>query len=162
MAIDNVIQSVERQLEKGSIEEAHRELGVARRLYGESEVLGELAARIDARERELRSGEIAKLIKSSQKKKRAPEDAIADLEATLSIDPHNEEAHRLMIETRADRTRTAEAKLAKECKAALATIDELIADGEPGEALEMLKATVEQVGEFRVARDLRRALEKLP
>jgi len=161
MAIDNVIQSVQRQLQKDSLKEAHRELGVARRLYGESDVLRELAARIDARERELRSDEIAKLIKSSKKKKRAPEDAIADLEATLSIDPNNEEAHRLMIETRAARKRMAEAKLAKECKASLATIDELIAEGKPGEALEMLNTTVEEVGDFRVARDLRRALEKL-
>jgi serine/threonine protein kinase len=160
MAIDNVIQSIERQLDTGSTEEAHRELGVAHRLYGESHVLGELAAKIDARERELRSEEIAKLVKSSQKKKRAPDDAIADLEAVLSIDPHCEEAHRLLIETKAARKCTTEAKLAKECKAALATIDELIAAGEPARALEMLNATVEEVGDFRVARDLRRTLEK--
>jgi len=161
MTIDNVVQSVERQLEKGSIEEAHRELGVAHRLYGESDVLGELAARIDARERELRSEEIAELVNNSQKKKRAPEDAIADLEATLSIDPHCEKAHRLLTETKAAWKQTTEARLAKECKAALATIDELIADGEPGRALEMLKETVEGVGDFRVARDIRRTLEEL-
>jgi serine/threonine protein kinase len=161
MTIDNVVQSVERQIEKGSIEEAHRELGVARRLYGESDVLGELTARIDSRERELRIEEIAKLVKSSQKKKRAPEDAIADLEATLTIDPHCEKAHRLLTETKAAWKQTSEARLATECKAVLATIDELIADGEPGRALEMLKATVEEVGDFRVARDLRRTLEKL-
>ena len=161
MAIDNVIQSIERQLDTGSTEEAHRELGVAHRLYGEAYVLGELAARIDARERELRSEEIAKLVKSSEKKKRAPDDAIADLEAVLSIDPHCEEAHRLLIETKAARKCTTEAKLAKECKAALATIDELIAAGEPARALEMLNATVKEVGDFRVARDLRRTLKEL-
>lgn len=161
MAIENVIQSVEQQLEKGSIEEARRELGVAHRLYGESDVLGDLTTRIDSRERELRIEEIAKLVKSSQKKKRAPEDAIADLEAALSIDPHCEKAHRLLTETRAAWKKTSEARLAKECKAVLTTIDELIADGEPGKALEMLTTTVEEVGDFPVARDLRRVLEKL-
>jgi hypothetical protein len=161
MAIENVIQSVERQLDKGSAEEARRELRVARRLYGESDVLGELAGRIDSRERELRIEEIAKLVKSSQKKKRSPEDAIADLEAALAIDPHDEKALRLLAETRATWKQATEARLAKECEAVLSTIDELIADGEPVKALEMLETTVEEVGDFRAARDLRRILEKL-
>jgi serine/threonine protein kinase len=161
MTIDNVVQSVERQLDQGSIEEAHRELGVARRLYGDTDVLGELSARIDARARELRREEIAELIKSSQKKKRAPEDAVADLEAALSIDPHCEKATRLLIETTSARKLASETNLAKECEAVLATIDELIADGELSTALELLNATVEEAGDFRVARDLRRRLEEL-
>lgn len=161
MAIDNVIQSVGRQLDKGSIEEAYRELGVARRLYGESDVLGELSARIDSLQRQQRSSEVAELIKSSQKKKRTHEDAIADLEAALAIDPHCEQAHRLLIETRAARKRASEADLAKKCKTVLASIDELIAGGEPEKALEMLNATVKDVGDFRIARDLRRSLEEL-
>ena len=161
MAITNVIHSIEKQLDQGSVEEAHRELGVARRLYGESDVLGELAATIDARERELRSKEVAQLVKNAQKKKRPAEDAIADLEAALAIDPHCEQAGRLLAAARTTQKRTADSRIADECEPALETIDGLIADGEPARALEMLKQTVDEVGDFRIARDLRRKLEEL-
>jgi tetratricopeptide (TPR) repeat protein len=161
MAIDNVIESVEKQLDKGSLEEAHRELGVARRLYGEADVLDGLGATIDARQRDLRSKEIDNLIKSARKKNRPHEDAIADLEAALSIDPHCEEAHRLLVETRAAEKRAGEDALASKCETLLATIDELIAEGNPARALEVLDTMVRDFGDLRLARHLRRTLEQL-
>jgi serine/threonine protein kinase len=161
MAIDNVIQSVEQQLDKGSVEEARRELGVARRLFGDSGVLDELGATIDARQRERQNEEINTLIKNAQKKKKSHEDAIADLEAALSIDPHCEKAHRLLIETRTAQKRATEDELANECETVLATIDDLIAEGKPAKALDALNAAVEKAGDFRAARVLRTRLEKL-
>ena len=161
MAIDKVIESIHKQLGKGSFEEAQRELGVARRLYGENDVLDELAATIAARERELRSKEIEKLIKSARKKKRTHDEAITDLEAALSIDPHCEEAHQLLAKTRAAGRRAKDDLLARECEDELNTIDELIADGDPARALEVLDTMVRERGDFRVARDLRRTLERL-
>jgi serine/threonine protein kinase/tetratricopeptide (TPR) repeat protein len=161
MAIHNVTESIQKQLDKGSVEEAQRELGVARRLYGESDVLDELGATIDARQRELRSKEIQTLIKSARKKNRPSDEAIADLEAALSIDPHCEEAHRLLVETRATEKRAKEEELARDCESLLATIDELIAEGDPARALEVLDTMVRDFGDFRRARDLRRTLEGL-
>jgi serine/threonine protein kinase len=161
MAIDNVIQSIRQQLDKGSVEEARRELGVARRLYGESDVLDELGATIDARQRELRSREIEELIKSSRKKNRAHDEAIADLEAARAIDPHCEEAQQLLVEIRAAEKRAREEEIARKCDTLLATIDELIAEGNPARALEVLDTMVRDFGDFRLARDLRRTLERL-
>jgi len=58
-------------------------------------------------------------------------------------------------------SRQTEAKLGQECIGVPATIDKFIANGEPARAMEMLNATVEEVGGFRVARDLRRTPEEL-
>jgi len=58
-------------------------------------------------------------------------------------------------------SRQTEAKLTKDCIGVPATIDKFIANGEPARAIEMLNATDEEVGGFRVARDLRRTPEEL-
>jgi hypothetical protein len=58
-------------------------------------------------------------------------------------------------------SRQTEAKLAKECIGVQATIDKLTANGEPARAMKMLNAMDEEVGGFRVARDLRRTPEEL-
>ena len=159
MTIDNVIQSVELQLEKESVEEARRELGVARRLYGASNLLDGLDAKIDTRERELQGDEIDKLIKNAQKKKKTTDEAVVDLEAAVAIDPYCEKAQRLLAEKRAAQIRALDDRLEAECEAILATIDDLIADGKPAKAIEALETAVKEVGDFRAARALRRRLE---
>jgi tetratricopeptide (TPR) repeat protein len=161
MAIDNVIESIEGQLDKGAVGEAQRELGVARRLYGEFDVLDELGATIDARQRELRTKEIAGLIKSARKKNRSHADSIADLEAALEIDPHCEEAQQLLVQTQTAEKRARDDELARECESLIATIDELIADGNPARALEVLNTMVQDFGDFGIARVLRQKLEEL-
>jgi serine/threonine protein kinase len=161
MAIDNVIQSVEGQLGKGALEEAQRELGVARRLYGESDVLDELGSTIETRQRERRKEEIAELLKNSRKSKKKHDQAIGDLEAALEIDPHNEDAHRLLVAIRWDQKRAHEKEVADQCESLIATIDELIADGDAAKALEVLETMVKDFGEFPLARNLRHALKRL-
>jgi hypothetical protein len=161
MAIDNVVESVERQLEKGSIEEAQREFAVARRLYGDSVALDDLGATISAVQRARQIAEINTLIKNAKKKKRPLEDVISDLEAALSIDPQCEEAHRLLVMTRSALTRAREDDIARECESLIAAIDELIANGEPNQALEVLDTMVEDFGDFRLARVLRHTLKEL-
>jgi serine/threonine protein kinase len=160
MAIDNVIQSVEKQLGKGSLEEAQRELGVARRLYGDSAALDELGATIEARQREQRLAEITEHLKSAQKKNKTHDQVIEDLEAVLEIDPHNEDAHRLMVAVRSDQRRAHEKDIARQCESLIATIDELIAEGNPARALEVLDTMVKDFGDFPLAQDLRHALKQ--
>jgi serine/threonine protein kinase len=160
MAIGNVIQSVEGQLGKGAIEEARRELGVARRLYGESDALDELGATIETRQREMRKEEIGELLKSARKSKKKPDDAVGDLEAVLEIDPHNEDAHRLLAAIRAEQKRASENEIESRCESLIATIDELVADGQSAKALDVLETMVKDYGEFPAARDLRQALKQ--
>ncbi len=65
----------------------------------------------------------------------------------------------LLVETRAAQRKVAEDRHARKHGPALATIDVLIADGEPGKALESLDDLIEEVGDFRDARWLRRRLK---
>lgn len=160
MAIDNVIQSVEGQLDKGAIDEAQRELGVAGRLYGESDALDELGAKIETRRRERRQEEVGELLKSARKASKKPDDAIGDLEAVLEIDPHNEDANRLLAAIKAEQRRANENEIAKQCESLIATIDELVAEGETSKALDALETMVEDFGDFPAARDLRHALKR--
>jgi serine/threonine protein kinase len=161
MTINNVFQSVERQLDSGSVEEARRELGVARRLYGSSDELDELGARIEASERMQRAGEIKALLAKARQKNRSTEEAITDLEAVLEIDPHCEKAHRLLAEKRAIQNRERDAQLEAQCKDVLATIDDLIAGGDTAKALKTLKSALKEVDEFSTARLLRERLNSL-
>lgn len=159
MAIENVVQSIDRQLEKNALDEARRELGVARRLYGNSDPLDDLGAKIEMRERELRRQQIDELIKKALRKRRRFEMVITDLESAAELDPSSEMVQRLLVETRAAQRKVAENRHAREHGPALATIDVLIADGEPGKALESLDDLTEEVGDFRDARWLRRRLK---
>ncbi len=159
MAIENAVQSIDRQLEKYALDEARRELGVARRLYGNSDPLDDLGAKIEMRERELRRQQIDELIKKALRKRRRFEMVITDLESAAELDPSNEMVQQLLVETRAAQRKVAEDRRAREHGPALATIDALIADGEPGKALESLDDLTEEVGDFRDARWLRRRLK---
>ncbi len=157
----NVIQSVQHQLDEGNLDEARRELMVARRLYGANDALDELGALIDAREREQRRHEVVRLVKSARKKKATLEQAIADLEAALSIDPNCEDALRLLEEKRGEERRAEESRIADECSSQLAEVDALIASGETRKALEALEALIREFGDFRAALSLRDRLQKL-
>ena len=158
-AIEKVIQSVERQIKKATLDEAQRELGVARRLYGSSDVFDELEAAIEGRARELRREEVDKLLVKAIRKRRPIDDVIADLEAADSLNPDNEEVQRLLVETRAAQQRSHEDGLAKENEDLFVEIDRHIADGEPVRAIEALSAAIESQGDFREARWLRKRLE---
>jgi tetratricopeptide (TPR) repeat protein len=159
MAIENAVQSIDRQLEKYALDEARRELGVARRLYGNSDPLDDLGAKIEMRERELRRQQINELIKKALRKRRRFEMVITDLESAAELDPSNEMVQQLLVETRAAQRKVAEDRHARKHGPALATIDALIADGEPDKALESLDDLTEEVGDFRDARWLRRRLK---
>lgn len=159
MAIEKVVQSIERQLEKNGPVEAQRELDVARRLYGNSDPLDDLGAKIEMRERELRRQQIDKLIKKALRKRRRFEEVITDLESAAELDPSNEMVRQLLVEARAAQQKTVEDRRSQDHGPALAGIDVLIADGELGKALESLSVLTAEVGEFREARGLRRRLE---
>ncbi len=159
MAIENVVQSIERQLEKNTPDEARRELGVARRLYGDSDPLDDLEAKIEMRERELRRQQIDELIQKALRKRRRFEMVITDLESAAELDPSNEMVRQLLAETRAAQQKIVEDRRARENGPALAAIDALIAKGEFEKALGSLAELTADVGEFREAQGLRRRLE---
>ena len=159
-AIEKVIQSVERQIKKGAIDEAQRELAVARRLYGGSDAFDELEGAIAGRARELRRDEAEKLLSKALRKKRPIEDLIADLEAAESLDPENQQVQRLLVEKRAARQRSLEDEMAKKHENLFVEIDRHIADGEPSKAIEALSAVIESKGDFREARWLKKRLQR--
>jgi hypothetical protein len=159
MAIENVVQSIERQLEKNTPDEARRELAVARRLYGDSDPLYDLEAKIEMRERELRRQQIDELIQKALRKRRRFEMVITDLESAAELDPSNEMVRQLLAETRAAQQKIVEDRRARENGPALAAIDALIAKGEFEKALGSLAELTADVGEFREAQGLRRRLE---
>ena len=159
MAIEKVVQSIERQLEKNAPDEAQRELGVARRLYGDSDPLDDLEVKIQMRERQLRRQQIDELVKKALRKRRRFDMVITDLESAAELDPDNEMVRQLLVEARAAQQRVVEDRRSREHGPALAAIDALIADGDPGKALESLSVLTAEVGEFREARGLRRRLQ---
>jgi serine/threonine protein kinase len=159
VAVDKVVHSVDRQLEKGAVDEAQRELAVARRLYGASEVFEELDSKIDAKGRELRRQEIDRLVEKALEGDRPFEEVFADLESAGALDPHNERVQRVLAQTKAARRRHDEERAAENAAEALAQVDRLIAEGETGKALSTLDEAVRQHGEFRAARILRSRLE---
>jgi serine/threonine protein kinase len=158
VAIDKVVQSIERQLDKAAVDEARRELAVAQRLYGSSDALEELSARIEARSRDLRREEVESLVDAALAGERAIGEVIADLEAASAIDPHNEKVQRVLVSSRAAQRRLTEAEVAGAAAAELAEVDRLIADGRAAEALQVLERAVTRVGDFGAARALRRRL----
>ena len=79
--------------------------------------------------------------------------------SAAELDPSNEMVRQLLVESRAAQRKVAEHRHAREHGPALATIDVLIADGEPGKALESLDELTEEVGDSRDARCLRRRLK---
>ena len=160
MALDNVVDSVHEQLEGGDLDEARRELAVAKRLYGTSDVLDELKSKIESRERELRQEEVEDLIKNALKKNRQFDDVISDLETALSVDPNNDRVQRLIVETRIAHRRSIDDDSAKENRRTLEEIDDLIADGENEKALDRLEAMISETGEFETARWLRTRLKE--
>lgn len=162
LAIDKVVQSIERQLEKAAVDEARRELAVAQRLYGSSDALDELSATIDRRARELRRGEVDRLVDAALAGERAIAEVIADLEAASAIDPHNEKVQRALVSSRAVQRRLAEVEVADAAAAELAEVDRLIADGRNAEALQVLERAVARFGDFGAARVVHRRLAAGP
>ena len=159
VAIDKVVDSVDRQLDKGAVDEAQRELAVARRLYAACEVFDELESKIDAKGRELRHLEIDRLVEQALEGDRPFDEVFADLESARALDPHNERVQRVLVQTEAARRRLNETRAAESAAEALAQVDRLIAEGETENALSTLDEAVRQHGEFRAARLLRNRLE---
>ncbi|MCU0233299.1 MAG: protein kinase [Thermoanaerobaculales bacterium] len=158
VAIDKVVQSIERQLGKAAVDEARRELAVAQRLYGSSDALDELSARIDTRARELRREEVDRLLDAALAGERAIAEVVADLEAATAVDPHDERVQRVLVSSRAAQRRLADAEVEGAAAADLAEVDRLIADGHPAEALQVLARAVARCGDFASARVLQRRL----
>jgi serine/threonine protein kinase len=158
IAIDKVIESIERQLAKSAVAEARRELGVARRLYGSTDAFDDLAAAIEACERELRHTELEGGLRKALEQERPLTSTIVDLEAASALDPHNERLHRLLAEARIAHRRFRDEEIAHRAEEALGEIDRLISAGEVLMALRALDGTVAEVGDFRLARRLRRRL----
>ena len=159
VAVEKVATSVDRQTEKGAIDEALRELAVARRLYGASEAFEELDSKIEAKGRELRRQEINHLVEQALEDQRPFEEALALLESAGALDPHNERVQRLLVQTKAAQLRTDDERTAQNAAETLAEIDQLIADGDPKKALSALDDVVRKHGDFRAARLLRGRLE---
>ncbi len=159
MAIDRVVESIEEQLEQGELEEARRELGVARRLLGDSDTVDDLAAKIERGERLLRKTRIDELVEKALEEGRPFEDVIVDLETALDLDPHNERAHRVLAETRIENRRSREKTTEQDAADRLETIDQLIADGDPRQALAVLETITSELGDFRESRSLKLRLE---
>ncbi len=158
MAIEKVLASVDRQLEKGTLDEAQRELSVARRLYGASDAFEDLEAKIGARGRELQRLEIDRIVEQALKTNRPFEEIFADLESASALDPHDERVQRLLVQTRIARRHLENEQVEADAAEELARIDRLIADGDPKTALSTLDETIRTHGEFRSARLLRSRL----
>ena len=159
MAIDKVVKSVDRQVAKGEVDEAQRELAVARRLYGASEAFEDLDSKIEAKGRELRRLEIDQLVEQALEDDRPFDEALALLESAGAHDPHNERVQRLLVQTKTALRRIDDERAEENAADALAIIDQLIADGDPEKALSTLNEVVERHGDFRTARRLRSRLE---
>ncbi|MGD9253067.1 MAG: protein kinase [Holophagae bacterium] len=158
MALDNVIASVVARIEKGELVESRRELSVAQRLYGSSDLFDDLRSQIDARGRELRRQEVEDLIIRSQRATRTAQEAISDLEEALGLDPNNERAQRLLVAARATEARRRDDELETEHEARFEDIDAFIAAGELEAAIAALDEMTTEVGDFRSARRLRSRL----
>ena len=159
MAIDKVVESIEAQLEKGDVEEARRELGVARRLLGDSDTVDDLAAIIEHGERALRTQQIADLVKKASEEERSFDETVADLETALNLDSHNEMAQRLLVEARMANRKSLEEQRMQDAADRLGAIDSLIAEGKTQQALSSLETVTAEFGDFREARSLRQSLE---
>lgn len=155
LAIEKVVGSVGRQLAKGAIDEAQRELSVARRLYGASDVFEDLHSKIDAKGRELRKLEIDRLVQQALEDERPFDEIFAALESALALDPHDERVQRLLVQTKMAQRRSEDLRVEENAAGAMDRIDRLIADGDAGAALATLDRAVRDHGEFRTARLLR-------
>lgn len=155
LAIEKVVASVGRQLEKGAIDEAQRELSVARRLYGVSDVFEDLVSKIDARGRELRQLEIDGLVQKALEDERPFDEIFASLEAASALDPHNERVQRLLVQTKRARRRIEDRRIEEAAAEAMKKVDLLIAEGDAEAALSTLDSAVRAHGDFRTARLLR-------
>jgi serine/threonine protein kinase len=159
IAIDKVVASIDRQLGNDAIDEARRELVVARRLYGASTEFEVLDAKIDAKAREQHQGKIEGLVERALAEKRPTDEALELLESAAALDPHNEKVQRLLVQKQAEKRRTDDERAEEHASETMDKVDRLIAEGEPAEALSVLNGAVEKHGDFRAARLLRDRLE---
>jgi serine/threonine-protein kinase len=158
--VERAAQSIAAQLDANNVDEAERELQVAERLFGATENLEALRARLLELKAAKQSSRVEELLKEALTKKTSFPEVIKTLEQALEIDPTNEKVQRLLSETRASHYRFQQEKRAREISEVMAKIDSLIADGKMKEALEELEKAVQKIGDFQEARALRNRLQK--
>lgn len=152
--------SIEKRLEEGQLDQAERELVLARRLYGPKLVFDELAARAaemnKAQERVRRRMEIQEALDA-----KAPfSEVIAMIEAVLAFDPRDSDFRGLWVETRRAQREDAEIRCRPAIEEVLDEVDMLIAGGRETEALRVLDGAIEELGPFSEARALKLRLGK--
>ena len=151
--------SIERRIEEGQLDQADRELDLARRLYGPKLVFDELTARVVAMNKtQERVGRRMRIQEALHAKAPFPE-VIAMIEAVLAFDPRDSDFRSLLVETRRAQHEDAEVRRRPAIEEVLDEVDMLIAGGRETEALRVLDGAVEELGSFSEARALRQRLE---
>lgn len=160
-ALDELEQRMAKHLADGAIDEARRELDIARRLFGGAGELDDLQERVNARERDLLHERVTEIVNRALSENRGFDETMADLERALALDPDNARVTRLLEETREAQTRHLAEQRAREIEKALTAVDVDIAAGRITEALRSLDGLVERFGEFPEARGLKHRLSKM-
>jgi len=155
MDVSTAVRSVERHLSGGRLDDAERELRLARRLYGARPIFDELAWRTaDARrrrERERRRETIEQAMTSGA----LVEEVLAAIESALEFDPFDREFRSLLMQARRMEREEDQRRRRPAVEEVLDRVDELIAANRIGEALEVLDEAVARLGPFPEARALR-------
>jgi serine/threonine protein kinase/antitoxin component HigA of HigAB toxin-antitoxin module len=159
---------IEGRLGEGDLAAAGSLLDAAISSHGEVEVLQNLRTRLDdlrqaAREAEI-AAEIAALVESARGRREADdlEGALEIARRVFALDAENAAARALVAEIAAEqRLQEEEARRAERLAASVATIEDLLEDGNLAKAGALLAAAISSHGETEALGDLRDRLEKL-
>ncbi len=155
MDVSTAVRSIERHLAESRLDDAERELRLARRLYGARPIFDDLARRVAegrrGRERERRREAIDAAMTSG-----APiGDVLTAIESALEFDPFDREFRELLARARRMEREENRRRRQPEIEEILAKVDDSIAADRIGEALEILDEAVARLGPFPEARALR-------
>jgi serine/threonine protein kinase len=159
-SIAEFAQRLNGHLASSDIDEARRELEIARRLFGDAAEIDELESKIERRESEIRNRQVQELVNRTLAENRGFDETVRDLEQALALDPRNETVQKLLAETREAHRRFLADRRAREIDAALADVDHLIVAGRRDEAIQFVDRLVGHFGDFPEARGLRFRLQR--
>jgi serine/threonine protein kinase len=160
-SIAELTQRLDAHLGSNDMDEARRELEIARRLFGDAPEIADLEARIVRHQHRIRAREVQELVNRALAGNRGFDDTVRDLEQALALDPENESVHKLLADTREAHRRFLAERRARDIEAALTDVDHLIVAGRSGDAIQEIDRLVERFGDFPEARGLRFRLKRI-
>ena len=152
--------SIEKRLKDGRLDNAERELELARRLYGGEPVFDDLAARVAAGQKEQERERHRVKIHDALDAKASFSDVVTLIEAALLFDSGDQGFRDLLNDTKRSEREDAEIRRRPAVLEVLGEVDRLIAKGRGSEALRVLDLAVEELGPFSEARALQHRLGK--